>query len=96
MALSSHLAVQTGRLDAACHERLLDVLRRAGLPTTDRLCEPDWLWHVLRVSVTAHKGGSPHLVVPTDIGAGDFIDSIDDLTLDMLRIACADLARGRT
>jgi 2-epi-5-epi-valiolone synthase len=92
MALSSHLAVQTGRLDVADHERMTTLLRRIALPITDPLCEPDWLWRVLRVSVTAHKGGSPHLVVPTAVGAGAFIDSIDELTPDMLRHACADLA----
>ena len=92
MAVSAHLAVQAGRLAPADNARLVRLLRRAGLPVYDRRCDPELLWRWLGTDIALHKGGQPHLVVPTGIGTGGFIDSLDDLTPGMVRRACADLA----
>jgi 2-epi-5-epi-valiolone synthase len=91
MALSSSLAVAAGYLRRTELDRLLGLLIAAGLPVYDRVCDPDALWRKLRDDVVPHKGGKLHLVVPRAIGVGDFIDSIDELTPDMLRAVCADL-----
>ena len=91
MALSSSLAVAAGRLGPGDLDRLLDLLQSAGLPLWDRVCDPAALWAKLRDEVVPHKGGKLHLVVPRAVGAGDFIDSLDQLDEDMLRDACAAL-----
>jgi 3-dehydroquinate synthetase len=91
MALSSRLAVDTGRLARADLDRLLGLLQAAGLPLWDPICDPDALWHKLRDDVVPHKGGMLHLVVPRRVGVGDFIDSLDQLDVGMLRDACTEL-----
>jgi 3-dehydroquinate synthetase len=93
MALAGHLGVQTGRLPSADYERMVRLLLRVGLPVHSPLCQPERLWRWLGGDISAHKGGLPHLVVPTGVGQGDFIDSMAELNPDLLRRACADLAR---
>lgn len=91
MALSCHLAVATGRLARADMERILALFLALGLPIHDATCRPQPLWCSLREEVLPHKGGMLHLVVPTTIGTGGFIDSIDELTPAMLEDACDEL-----
>jgi 3-dehydroquinate synthetase len=93
MALSGHLGMQTGRLMPAAYERMMRLLLRGGLPVHSPLCQPERLWRWLSTDISNHKGGLPHLVVPTDVGSGGFIDSMTELKLELLRSACADLAR---
>jgi 3-dehydroquinate synthetase len=92
MALSSQLGVLVGRQRAADHRRFVRLLTRIGLPTFHPLCEPARLWRWLREDVCAAKGGAPHLVVPTGIGSAGFVDSMDDLTPETVRLACSLLA----
>lgn len=91
MALSCCLAARAGLLPDADLRRLLALLRRAGLALFDPVCDPDALWRRLHDEVLPHKAGRLHLVVPSRIGAGDFIDSLDAISPAMLRAACADL-----
>ncbi len=93
MALAGHLGVQTGRLPSVAYERMMRLLTQVGLPVYDPLCQPERLWRWLGADISAHKGGRPHLVVPTGIGRGGFIDSMSELNPDLLRRACADLVR---
>ncbi|MEJ3745888.1 iron-containing alcohol dehydrogenase [Actinomycetes bacterium KLBMP 9797] len=95
MAFAGHLGVQTGRLPAAAYERMIRLLLRVGLPVYSPLCRPERLWRWLGGDISAHKGGRPHLVVPTGVGSGGFIDSMTELNPDLLRRACADLVRRR-
>jgi len=95
MALAGHLGVQTHRLPSVAYERMMRLLLRVGLPVYHPLCQPERLWRWLGGDISAHKGGRPHLVVPTGIGQGDFIDSMTELNPDLLRRACADLSRRR-
>jgi hypothetical protein len=49
------------------------------------------LWRRLADDVVAHKAGKLHLVVPAGIGVGAFIDSLDEISVDMIRDACTEL-----
>jgi 3-dehydroquinate synthetase len=91
MGLSSCLATYAGYLDRSELRRILTLLRTVGLPLHDRVCEADVLWHKLTDEVLPHKAGRLHLAVPRRIGAGDFIESIDEITVDMLGDACDEL-----
>jgi 2-epi-5-epi-valiolone synthase len=91
MALSSSLAVAAGRLGPDDLDRLLELLLEAGLPLWDEVCDPGVLWQKLSQEVVPHKGGKLHLVVPRTVGAGDFIDTLDQLDEGMLRDVCAGL-----
>jgi 3-dehydroquinate synthetase len=92
MAFSSHLALETGRLTPASYERIITLLRAIGLPVFHDLCEPQQLWRWLCEDISRYKGGRPHLVVPTGIGSGDYVDSLDELDAGMLGRACRGLA----
>ncbi|MDQ1286864.1 MAG: iron-containing alcohol dehydrogenase [Actinomycetota bacterium] len=91
MAVSGQLAVHTGRLDPREHRRMITLLRRVGLPVHDPLCTPARLAGWLP-DIRAHKGGSPHLVVPTSMGTSDFIDDPDEFTPGLFAAACRGLA----
>lgn len=95
MALSCQLAAFAGYLAEPELDRILSMLDRVGLRVYDPVCDPAVLWRKLLDDVIPHKAGNLHLVVPRRIGEGDFIDSIDDLSPQMLRDACAAL-RART
>jgi 3-dehydroquinate synthetase len=91
MGLSCCLAASAGYLARADLERILALLRAVGLALFDSVCEPDVLWRKLHEDSLPHKGGRLYLVVPRRIGEGDFIDSIDEISADMLREACDEL-----
>jgi 3-dehydroquinate synthetase len=91
MALSCCLATGAGYLPRADLCRILTLLRRSGLPCYDARYGPEALWRRLHDEVVPHKAGRLHLAVPRRIGVGDFIDSIDDLSPDMVRAACDEL-----
>lgn len=95
MALSAGLAVQTGRLDQPRFDRFIRLLAEIGLPVFDPLCEPERLLRWLNEDVSANKGGRPHLVVPTGIGTGGFIDLAADITGPMLKLTCGLLSGYR-
>lgn len=88
MALSSWLAAALGYLPQAQLHRLLRLLADSGLPLYDRACDPGVLWRKLNDDVLPHKAGQLHLVVPREIGTGGFIDSIDEISADLLADAC--------
>ncbi|MEU0530644.1 3-dehydroquinate synthase family protein [Amycolatopsis tolypomycina] len=92
MALAGALAVESGRLAEPEYQRFLALLTGAGLPVIDPLCTPGRLWRWLREDISAHKGGAPHLVIPTAIGSGGFIHTIEELTSSMLKRACRRLS----
>ncbi|TDC86145.1 iron-containing alcohol dehydrogenase [Micromonospora sp. KC606] len=92
MALSSYLAFRTGYLGRTDLDRLLALLRRTGLALWNPVCDPAALWRRLQGEVVPHKAGWLHLVVPRRIGVGDFIDSIDEISADLVADACAELA----
>jgi 3-dehydroquinate synthetase len=88
MALSSWLAAAVGYLSRDDLRRMLHLLLAVGLDVYDQACDPERLWHKLRDDVLPHKAGQLHLVVPRAIGTGGFIDSLDEIGLDLLSDAC--------
>jgi 2-epi-5-epi-valiolone synthase len=95
MALSCCLANRAGYLSRSELNRVLSLLRRVGLELYDPVCDPYVLWRKLHDEVLPHKAGQLHLVVPRRIGTGDFIDSINDISLAMLADVCDELRAGR-
>jgi 2-epi-5-epi-valiolone synthase len=91
MALSSWLAAGVGYVPWDDLRRLLNLLLAVGLDIYDRACDPETLWQKLRDDVLPHKAGHLHLVVPRAIGAGGFIDSLDEISLDLVSDACRQL-----
>ncbi|MFN6536058.1 MAG: hypothetical protein RM021_006755 [Nostoc sp. EkiNYC01] len=91
MALSCHIAWSAGILKRSILERILKLLLEVGLPIYHPACQPEVLWQRLFQDAIAHKMGRLHLVVPTDIGQGAFIDDIADINLTMLQQACIEL-----
>ncbi|MEI2579656.1 3-dehydroquinate synthase family protein [Scytonema sp. PRP1] len=91
MALSCHIAWNAGLLKRPILERILKVLLLVGLPIYHSACQPEVLWQRLFEDVITHKMGRLHLVVPTDIGKGTFLDDIADINLSMLQQACMEL-----
>ncbi|MBD2412342.1 hypothetical protein FACHB389_25335 [Nostoc calcicola FACHB-389] len=91
MALSCHIAWSAGLLKRSILERILKLLLEVGLPIYHPACQPEVLWQRLFQDAIAHKMGRLHLVVPTDIGQGAFIDDIADINLTMLQQACIEL-----
>jgi 2-epi-5-epi-valiolone synthase len=93
MALSSGLAVRTGHLERQEYERLLTLLTQCELALFDPVCEPEVLWRRLTDEVVPHKAGRLHLVVPCRMGEGGFIDSIEEISVEMLRDTCDELGQ---
>jgi 2-epi-5-epi-valiolone synthase len=91
MALSSALAAGIGYLSGDDLRRVLQLLLAVGLDVHDQACDPETLWHKLRDDVLPHKAGQLHLVVPLAIGTGGFIDSLDEISLDLLSDTCRQL-----
>jgi 3-dehydroquinate synthase len=92
IALSSHVARLTGRLDDADCARIVRLLRKLGLPTFDpQTCTVATLDAAL-TSAWRRRGRRLHLVVPSGIGAGVFLDDLDSVPQQVLAEAVSALA----
>jgi 3-dehydroquinate synthetase len=91
MALACEIAVETGRLNAADSARVLRLIQAVGLPVYDRCCDPAALRRGLAEHVVPHKNGNLNLTIPTEIGAGGFIESLSAVSEPVLRRVCARL-----
>jgi 3-dehydroquinate synthase len=88
IALSTRLAVLLGRLSATDGARIIRLLMRLGLPTTDpATCTPQRMTAAL-AAARERRGGRLNLVVPTGIGTAAFVDDVPDR---LLSAALADL-----
>lgn len=93
MALSAHLARLLGLVDEESCERVVNLLRRIGLPVFDPdTCTPELMTQALRAS-WQRRGRKLHLVVPTGIGKADFVEQLEDVPADVLRAALEALAQ---
>lgn len=91
IALSAEIARAIGLLGAEDHARILSLLQDLGLELTWPGVSVAALWDSL-AGIIDHRDGSLHLVVPTAIGACEFVP-IEAISPQLLR-ACTDrLAR---
>nr|BFD87704.1 3-dehydroquinate synthase [Streptomyces sp. Xyl84] len=92
MALSAHVARLLGLADEETCERIVQLLRRIGLPVFDpRTCTPELMTQALRAS-WQRRGRKLHLVVPTGIGKAAFVEELEDVPGDVLVAALGALA----
>jgi 2-epi-5-epi-valiolone synthase len=88
MALTTVLAEGRGLVSSPDRERILDVMRRLGLPIWHPLCEPALLGEALHDTVR-HRDGLQRIPLPVGIGAACFVN---DLTLAELSRAAETLS----
>jgi 3-dehydroquinate synthase len=80
MAVSCALAVERGLQTRTDALRVLNLLRRCGLPVQHPLCAAPFLWDAL-VEATRHRGGRQNAPVPMGIGECVFVDDLTEQDL---------------
>jgi 2-epi-5-epi-valiolone synthase len=86
IALSSALAYELGLLSVEDRNRILRLLRTAGLPISSPVLTEEVCEKALR-EMEAHRGGHLNLVVPSGIGKSVFINEKQELPMSALRMA---------
>lgn len=86
MAFCAALAVELGLLSEADYHRMVGLLHTLGLPVNVALLNAATMEQALD-EICRHRAGRPNLVLPTGLGAADFITERDRLTPDLLRRA---------
>jgi 3-dehydroquinate synthetase len=81
MALATAIAVLRRECDISVLERMVRLYRAARLPVTHTLCTGANLAASLH-DARLHRGGNLNLVVPTAVGAGAFLQDVDDRDID--------------
>lgn len=92
IALSATLSRSLGLLDAPTHERILRLLRSAGLPLFAKPLSLELCRHALE-EAARHRGGCANLVVPTGIGRTLFLKQPADVPDAALQHALQHLSR---
>lgn len=92
LALTVTLAAALGAMPDATRDRVVRLLRAAGLPTTSRLLTPELCREALR-EAARHRGGALNLVLPVEIGEASFLERPEDLPPEALDAAIDRLAR---
>jgi 3-dehydroquinate synthase len=92
LALTVTLSAALGVMSGAERDRVVRVLREAGLPTTSRLLTPELCREALR-EAARHRGGAVNFVLPVEIGSATFLERLDDLPSGLLEGAIERLAR---
>lgn len=83
MGISCCLAYRKDKFNKRDLKATLTLLSDVGLPIYDPCCNVDVLWEKCE-EVVAHKGGKLYLVIPREIGKGDFIDELNEINKEML------------
>jgi 2-epi-5-epi-valiolone synthase len=83
MALSAVLAEDLGLLSPAACERILATIASVGLPIYSSHLTPELAEESLR-EAARHRGGSPNLVLPVEVGRATFIERMDELPYALL------------
>jgi 3-dehydroquinate synthase len=78
--LSTYIAVQRGTCDAGVLDRLVRLMRAAGLPLTQTVCTVDDFKKGL-TGIRSHRGGKLNLVLPRALGRVEFTDELEDAEL---------------
>jgi 3-dehydroquinate synthase len=79
IAVSTELAHSLGILDEPSRARVLDVLRRVGLPVYATGMDPAAM-HASLKSVIRHRDGHLNLALPTGIGGATFLRALSDVS----------------
>jgi len=96
IAISTQVARLLGLLNAQACERILRLLEALGLPVFDpTACRLDVITAGLQAA-WERRGRRLHLVVPSMIGSGVFLDDLEDLPLPLLHEALECLALRTT
>jgi 3-dehydroquinate synthetase len=95
MALATAIAVQRRVCGRSVLERVVNLYHAAHLPVYDMLCSSDVLEPGL-LDIRLHRGGELNFVVPTDVGAGMFLQEIDGSDIDGAARTLADLELALT
>ncbi len=80
LAMSTCIGYAARRTSRLTRDRILSLIASLGLSLWNETCDPHSVYHHLTTEVVANKGGRLHLVIPTSIGSGGYIDSADELT----------------
>ncbi|MCA8958492.1 MAG: iron-containing alcohol dehydrogenase [Planctomycetes bacterium] len=88
MALSASIATGFGLLSRDTFRRILRLLRACDLPLTSPLLDTELSTQAL-VSAALHRGGTPNLVIPYDIGECGFVEDLRALGPSVLERALA-------
>lgn len=93
IALSCAIAVELGIVMERDADRILDLLRSAGLPIISPECTGPTLEAALEAAA-AHRGGTVNLVVPTGVGEATFVRTADHRLFRALPSALRRLQRS--
>ena len=91
IAISVELAHRMGVLDEGSRTRVLDGLRRVGLPTHPHGLDPVEA-HAALGSVVKHRDGRLNLPLPSKIGEATFVERLSEVGLPLLREVFRSLA----
>lgn len=83
MAVSAELAHSLGILDEASWARLLNLLRRVGLPIYWSGMDPGAMYASLE-SIVRHRDGNLNLVLPAGIGRATFVRDLSEVSVALL------------
>jgi 3-dehydroquinate synthetase len=92
MALSCRIGAELGVLSAVDADRILTLIQRIGLPVYDRCARPEDLRHGVLTDVIPHKDGALHLVVPSAIGSGGYVETPEAWDARLLEKVCRQLS----
>ncbi len=83
IALSAELAHSLGILDEEARTRLLNLLRRMGLPIYWSGINPAAMYASLK-SIVRHRNGNLNLVLPAGIGRATFVQDLSEVSVALL------------
>jgi 3-dehydroquinate synthetase len=94
MALNMVLAHRRGLICSQDRDRILEVMRRLGLPIWHPLCEPELLGQAFRNTIR-HRNGLPRMPVPVGIGQACFANDITVAELSRAADTLRELAQSK-
>jgi 3-dehydroquinate synthetase len=95
MALATAIGVLRRECDITVLERMIRLYQAARLPVSHVLCTGANLAASL-CDARLHRGGNLNLVVPTAVGAGTFLQDVDDSDIDSAAAMVAELGPALT
>lgn len=75
MALSTRIALNRGVIDERTHDRIINVMRRVGLPTSGPPIDPEEIWEHAGI-IRKIRANHVHYVMPKRIGEALIVDDL--------------------